>query len=241
MQMPGALKQPENTQGAVWSPVPSSVCTKAYSTPLPASGTVLHTSVLPSLPLPQFPHLIACQGFQGGLCPEQQCQQRTQQSQTGSRAELGQGQRRQLSVHTLLRLTRACFPFWQETSWTRRCPGLSGTSGLLVDGFRLSQWELVSCLQPSCGWQMGGTLSRLTAPIQTRDTQLVLGHAPTMGCSFGQKVPTQPWGTHPVTGYPPPRAVQGKWWEWGVPADTWGRKDLLWGWDKAKLKKRGSP
>lgn len=31
--------------------------------------------------------------------------------------------------------------------------------------------------------------------------------------------------------------MQGKCWEWGVPADTRGRKDLLWGWDKAKLHK----
>lgn len=182
------------------------------------------------------PSHFACQGFQGDLCPELQCQQRTQQNQTGSRAELGQGQRRQLSV----KLTRACFSFWQETSRTGQCPGLGGTSGLLVDGFKMSQWELVSCLQPSCGWQMGGTLSRLRAPIQTRGTQHVLGHASTMGCPFGQKVPTQPWGTHPVTGYPPPRPVQGKWWEWGVPADTWDRKDLL-GLGQGKTEKKRKP
>lgn len=46
--------------------------------------------------------------------------------------------------------------------------------------------------------------------------------------------PTQPQ-------YPPPSTVQGKCRERSVPADTWGRKDLLWGWHKAKLKKRGSP
>lgn len=187
-----------------------------------------------------YPSHFACQGFHGDLGSEQQCQQRTQLSQTGSRAEVGQGQSRQLSVHTLLRLTCARFPFWQETSWTGQCPGLCGTSRLLVDGFRMSQWELVSCLQPSCGWQMGGTLSRLRAPTQPQGTHLVLGHAPTMRCPFGRRVSTQLWGTHPLTGYLPPSVLQGKCWEWGVPAATWGRKDLLWGWDKAKKRKPSS-
>lgn len=51
------------------------------------------------------------------------------------------------------------------------------------------------------------------------------------------------WPDCPTMGHPPshrvptPSTVQGKCWERGVPADTWGRKDLLWGWDKAKLKK----
>lgn len=140
-------------------------------------------------------------------------------------------------MHTLLRLTCACFPFWQETSRTEQCPGLGGTVGLLVDGCRMSQWELVSCLQSNCGWQMGGTLSRLRAPIQPRGTQHVLGHARTMGCPFGQKVPPQPWGTQPSHRVPTPQHNAGEGWEWGVPADTWGRKDLLCCWHKAKLKK----
>lgn len=76
-------------------------------------------------------------------------------------------------------------PICQKASQTGQCLGLGGTLGLLVDGFSMSHWELASCLQPSCGWQMGGTMSRLRAPTQPQGTRLVLGHAPTMECPFG--------------------------------------------------------
>lgn len=71
------------------------------------------------------------------------------------------------------------------------------------------------------------------------------GHPSCSGPYTCYGVPIWPEGAHPTMGHPPshrvptPSTVQGKCWERGVPADTWGRKDLLCGWDK-KTEKRGS-